>query len=192
MSNAKHALRASEPAVIGRFYVVPCIYVIPENRPYGSPTDGFIPTIGPKHEDADILAFPHEHYHIDWRFVPAAMVESASQWIGKPHGIVITNTHGGHKVQGQLEMKRRKCRREMPDFPAQPPSRSEGAGRKWVLLEEMQSRVCNRLKPGNICPHRGIDLTPFVKPDGTVICPGHGLRWDTKTGNLLAHHGAQA
>jgi len=76
------------------------------------------------------------------------------------------------------ELKRRKCLREMPDFPPTPDHR-------WPILELHQSRTCNKLKPGNVCPHRGTDLTPFEKPDGTAICPGHGLRWNLKTGELM-------
>lgn len=59
---------------------------------------------------------------------------------------------------------------------------------RWARLELAQAFICNRLKPGNVCPHRGIDLTPFARPDGTAICPGHGLRWNLATGELMPRH----
>jgi Rieske [2Fe-2S] domain len=179
-------------ADVGKFYMVPCIYVATPQKPSSWRIDNFIPIIGPKHEDGEALNFPHQHYHIDWRFVPQAMFENCSDYIGKPHGHVVSNTHGNHVVEGEPVLKLRKCRREMPDFPAAPIGRSSGTTRSWAGLEVVQTFVCNKLKPGNICPHRGIDLTPFVKPDGTVICPGHGLRWDTNTGDLLPHHRSHA
>jgi hypothetical protein len=73
------------------------------------------------------------------------------------------------------------CKRVMPDFPARPRA-------IWASLEKAYAGCV--LKDGHICPHRGIDLRPFAKPDGTVICPGHGLRWDLNTGLQLQHHTA--
>lgn len=179
----------TEPAVIGKFYMVPCIFVSGKARYPAWPA--LIPVLGPKHEDREHLNFPHEHYHIDWRFVPASMFDDCIGPSSRSvHGRVITNTHGGHVIQGAPVLKRRMCKREMPDFPARPAQGIFSPTRSWVGLE--QAHACARLKPGNICPHRGIDLTPFVKADGTVICPGHGLRWDTKSGELLAYHSPAA
>jgi hypothetical protein len=76
----------------------------------------------------------------------------------------------------------------MPDFPAVHHDFPGGPAR-WAALEAAHAGC--RLKPGNICPHRGIDLTPFAKPDGTAVCPGHGLRWNLKTGELLPHHSCE-
>jgi hypothetical protein len=175
--------------IVGRFYLVPHIHVEPLWRTSWTPRDGWVPTVGPKHRDVEHLQFAYEHYHIDWRFVDDYVFERASAWHGVPHAKVITATVGRDCVDGAIVLKRRKCRRPMPDFPPLPVgnrycSRPEDS--RWSDLESAHAGC--RLKAGNICPHRGIDLTPFIKADGTAICPGHGLRWDTHTGRLLPHH----
>jgi hypothetical protein len=175
MENASHV--ACE---VGRMYLVPCMHTSLS----GSFLPEWVPVIGPRHTDEEHLKFPHEHYHIDWRFVSDATYQSAlGEVSGVVHGTVLTNTHGKHRVEGCAVLKRRMCKRLMPDHPARPRE-------NWVALELAQRSTCNRLKPGNICPHRGIDLTPFAKPDGTAICPGHGLKWNLRTGELLSHHEA--
>ena len=152
------------------------------------PSDGWVPTLGPMHEDAQHLNFPYDHYHIDWRFIGDEEMVLARKKTESPHGTVLTST-GNYMIEGKPVMKRRKMRRLMPDHLRIKDVKFLSFDRSqnnWQNLEKAHS--CARLKPGNICPHRGIDLTPFIKPDGTVICPGHGLKWDTKTGELLAHH----
>lgn len=166
--------------VVGVFYRVPCVRV-----PFGFYGLKWVPVIGPKHRDLD-LNVDWEHWHVDWRFVPESTLRQAGSLIldGSPHGKVISNdspTFGEHSLHGQPEMKRRLCRRVMPDFPARPRP-------AWAAMEQAQRARCDRLKDGHTCPHRGIDLRPFAKADGTAICPGHGLRWDLRTGELLARH----
>lgn len=174
-------------ATVGRFYNVPCIFV-----PLGFyESEQWIPILGPKHIDAEHIKFHHEHWHVDWRFVDGATFDRCSRFFsGKPHGRVITNdgeTYAGKVSLTRLPvMKRRKCKRAMPDFPALPNLRP------WVALERAYEGCT--LKDNHICPHRGIDLRPFAKADGTAVCPGHGLRWDLTTGRQLPHHtiGAKA
>lgn len=164
--------------VIGKYYPVPCIFVHMAGRQGWMPASGWIPTLGAKHSDAD-LAVNADHYHIDWRFIDDRGFEMAGTW-STQLGNLITSGSGYYKLDAPTELKRRMCRRAMPDFPAQQQA-------KWVAFES--KHACTKLKPGNICPHRGIDLTPFIKADGTAVCPGHGLAWDTKTGALLPRHG---
>lgn len=179
-------------AEVGRFYMVPCIFINPQHRQHWMPADGWVATLGTKHTDPE-LASEHVHYHVDWRFCSEQKYDLACGIHVRPHGRVITSSDGWYTV-GSTVLKRRKCHRAMTDFPSQakPLTRGYEGGvctkplTRWAQLE--RTHACTKLKPGNICPHRGIDLTPFVKPDGTVICPGHGLRWDTKTGELLPHH----
>lgn len=188
-------------AEVGKFYMVPCVKVRPGARTSWIASTGWVPVLGMKHRDAEHLDFPHEHYHVDWRFVGdkqyAAVLRKPS---GLPHGSVLTDTEGDFRnpsIRQPVVMRRLKCRRDMPDFPevrkiVAGMEYHGDSGAKWERLERAQAIVCNKLKPGNICPHRGIDLTPFVKPDGTVICPGHGLRWDTHTGDLLPYQASAA
>lgn len=181
------ALPLSGVAVIGTYYAVPCMFVEPGRCRLASfiPSSGWLPVLGPQHEDAEHLNFPHQHYHIDWRFVPERnFARSSSRWSSRS-AMVLTSTSERLKLHGSPVLKRRKCLREMPTFPESP-------GPRWAALERAQFERCSKLKPGNICPHRGIDLTPFAMADGTAICPGHGLRWNLKTGDLMARHSGGA
>lgn len=166
-------------AKVGQFYMVPCLRV-----PFKFCGTEWVPVLGPKHRDAELGA-DWDHFHIDWRFASDKMLRDCRGISGSPHGNVISNDAGRwnapHKIIGAPVLKRRKCKRAMPEFPAcQEP--------KWTALEVGQRERCDKLKDGHICPHRGIDLRPFARPDGTAVCPGHGLHWDLKTGLLLARH----
>lgn len=190
----------SVAAVVGRFSMVPCMFVESERRPYWAPRDGWVPILGPKHSDAEHLEFDHEHYHIDWRFMPGAQFDAAvthqrnMTGNASPHSNVLTSDTKYMGLTGTPALKRRLCRRDMPEFPAAPKGERYGSPNalRWQRMERAQAFVCNKLKPGNICPHRGIDLTPFIRPDGTAICPGHGLHWDIATGQLLPRHQTSA
>ncbi len=181
---------------VGTYYMVPCLLVGPEFRTSWMPADGWVPVLGPKHRDVEHLEFEYEHFHVDWRFMPRGKYETliATRASGSPLGNVVTSDTGYGEVTGTPKLRRVLCKREMPEFPSREGATSawgDDVSFKWKRMERAQAFTCNRLKPGNICPHRGIDLTPFIKEDGTVICPGHGLRWDTKTGALLPHHAAE-
>lgn len=172
-------------AEVGKFYRVPCMYTA--NRGFWIPSDGWVPVLGPKHEDAEHLKLPSQHYHVDWRFIPKRKFDDASSF-SSPLGHVLTNTGltpGQHCLTGEPVTKRRKCLRSMPTFPVRP-------GPGWAQMERAQFAACPKLKPGNICPHRGIDLTPFEQEDGTAICPGHGLHWNLRTGDLIPRHATGA
>lgn len=173
---------ATPDVAVGAFAMVPCLWVHEDRR--GLCWDEWVPTLGPKHEDAAELDFPWLHYHIDWRFVSDRMFDWCSSAPSKsPLGQVVTADIKFREISGRPVMKRRKCRREMPEFPA-----LHVSGSRWEQLELNQRARCSKLKDGHICPHRGIDLRQFAQPDGTAICPGHGLRWDLKTGDMLPRH----
>lgn len=180
-------LPLSGVAVIGQFYAVPCMFVEPSRARLASfiPSSGWLPVLGPQHEDAEHLNFPHQHYHIDWRFVPESNFHRTRGGFAPVHTFVLTSTNDRGELTGAPVLRRRKCVREMPSHPA-------AVNQRWANLEIAQFERCNKLKPGNICPHRGIDLTPFAMSDGTAICPGHGLRWNLKTGELMARHSGGA
>lgn len=170
----------------GQFYMVPMLFVAPGVRSGYEDGTGHVPVLGPKHQDIEHLNFVWEHFHIDWRFVSASGFRQACMFSGVPHAKVLTSDTTRFKLEGTPVLKRRLCKRVMPEFPpaheievSNPP--------KWVALED--AHRCMRLKPGGICPHRGINLTPFARPDGTAVCPGHGLHWNLSTGELIPRHG---
>jgi hypothetical protein len=162
--------------VIGRQYRVPCVWA----RFYSQPL--LVPIIGPWHEDV-ALEFPHEHFHIDWRFVKDWQWFRVGHSIGSPAalGQVIT------APEGEVFECRRKCIRQMPEFPM---FRSDGAPTQQARRIH---RACQgmRLKPGcMVCPHKGMPLNGLpVDGEGRVVCPGHGMRWDLATGEMVARIG---
>lgn len=162
------------PPIVGVVYLVPCV------RREGA----WLPVTGPRHEDRDIVKFDFEHWHYDFRFVPTKVFRSMT-WEGAraPHGCVLITDDGAGKrlpdVGSQVEYRRMKCRREAPAYP------TERAETRW-LVGLRDAYADKRVKCGK-CPHRGLPLESLPREPGTdiVTCPGHGLRWDLKTGELV-------
>ncbi len=165
----------SEHYVIGRYYPIPTV----RGRVYDYLHDW--PVMGPEHEDAEFINFPHQHYHIDWRFVPGRLFNALDGgWIsvvalplmGKSSGGLGPNPDG----LPNPVMRRLKCKRELPAYP--------GEKATWLPRLEEKYQDCRLKTP--ICPHRGIALDNLpCNEDGVVTCPGHGLRWNIKTGELV-------
>lgn len=180
-NTAQNDVAAGPQFKVGALYAVPCVRV-----PLGFYGLIWVPVLGPKHRDLE-LGVDWEHWHVDWRFVPdSTLFHASTGWRKSPHGKVVSNDNpdrrGEHQLTGTPKLKRRLCRRQMPEFPASPRP-------VWADMEAAQRKRCDRLKDGHTCPHRGIDLRPFVGEDGTAICPLHGLRWDLRTGAMVARHG---
>ena len=165
---------------VGKYYRVPC--VLAHKRFWCGA--GWVPVIGPLHEDAEIINFPDEHFHIDWRFVMPRMLKRAQAFgimseFARPIQLQ-TSKFYGYQQQIVLDgpvVKRRLCRREFGDYPRHKSG--------WQPILDSAYRDC-KLKPGMVCPHRGIPLESVRAVDGVVTCPGHGLRWNVKTGALAA------
>lgn len=155
---------------IGKFYRVPVVFGV-----VYSYAPRWLPALGPKHEDAAIIGFRDQHYHIDWRFAPEALLKLGSRF-GSPLGIVLHEGRANPDGLGRPELRRIKCKRLMPEFPR------HRAG--WVERLERAHSAC-KLKPGMVCPHRGIPLDTLPVVNDVVTCPGHGLRWHVRAGELV-------
>ena len=162
-------IESAGSVVVGNYYSVP--HVATNKDVFHRKPGTLIPIIGPEHEDAEFINFPFDHWHIDWRFVNRSLFKQRGNgWVvlGTPINVSNTTNEIIHKV--------RKCLREMPVFP---PARVP-----WRPKLEAAYAGC-KLKPGMVCPHRGIPLNGCPVKDGVVVCPGHGLRWNVETGELL-------
>lgn len=166
---------------VGKFYSVPVVRTLDNHRP-----TGYVPILGPLHSDAGIINFPHEHWHIDWRFASKPLWAYASGiWRSESHCYSVVQQPRAVPSWGLkplidekfgVQVMRMKCKREFPSYPYS----------KAVWLTELKKKFAGcTLKPGRICPHQGV---PVVGPaDGDIVtCPGHGLRWNIKTGELVA------
>lgn len=136
--------------VVGESYLVPCI------KDYS----GWMPIIGPAHEDGrEICVNPTElHYHYDFRFIAEDIktpTAARATVFGKPVPI---------------EAQWRECLR----------SESDNGSLLFAQLRLMEQfaghRLCNL-----VCPHKGI---PLVGTGDLRKCPGHGLTWNIATGCL--------
>lgn len=138
------------------------------------------PVMGLKHEDAEHLNFPYEHYHFDWRFMPDfAFRQCASHDdVQRIFGRVL------HYIDRALSAPRyrlRKCRRQMPVCTIFTTAVNGVAlHRAWAGRDAIHS------PRGLICPHRGTALGSIApSADGTITCPLHGLKFCATTGRSI-------
>lgn len=155
---------------IGKSYMVPCVLTTKENR---IGRGKYVPVIGPKHEDAEFIGFPYQHWHVDWRFISKEILDVSSA-IGSSllAQIVHANYAGGDIVKRKMM-----CKREMPKYP------TNLEKIKWIPKLEQAYADCAMKKM--VCPHRGLPLDGCETNNDVVTCPGHGLRWNIKTGLLV-------
>ena len=141
--------------------------------------------IGPRHEDAEFIGFPHQHFHVDPRFVPVTTWRDA---MDSPRGIgdilgaplmEAINPTSNWVAPTLLGIRRRKMLRTVPD------SMIASLMQTAPWLASLRAAYADdRLRDG-VCPHRGLPLHGLeVGADGCVTCPGHGLRWNVRTGRL--------
>ena len=64
----------TEQYITGKYYMVPHV------RGYWFNLLDWYPVIGPRHEDREIIKFPHEHWHIDIRFLSAHVANSNERY----------------------------------------------------------------------------------------------------------------
>jgi len=158
-------------AVIGKSYRIPCIQV----DGFGGVSGGFIPIIAGEHEDAEIIRYPYQHFHVDWRFVSERVFKYyADRGESRvfAHVILREDLHGRPVAIGQPVIKLRKCRRSLPAYPH--------ALAFWN--KELATKfACAKLINGT-CPHRGVKVSEMMRDGDILTCPGHGLRWNAITG----------
>jgi hypothetical protein len=68
----------------------------------------------------------------------------------------------------------------MFDFP------SHGwSGAEISFVRKLEEAFEHETLKCHTCPHKGMPLDGMpIDAEGRVVCPGHGLRWNLKTGKL--------
>jgi hypothetical protein len=156
---------------LGKYYRVPAV-LVNEWRGF----EGWIPVMGPMHEDAEIVNFPWQHFHVDWRFVRADIWNTWKDWrvpgghFGTP--VQCPDTRGAKVIDRGPELRLMKYKRDPGPFPDR--------GTSWVHLLRKKF-ACAKLINGT-CPHRGIPVSAMRRDGDILTCPGHGLRWNAITG----------
>ena len=160
-------------------YQVGKTYMVPVARGNWCEEDGDWVIMGPWHEDADILKFPEEHYHIDPRFLPRRCIRGVNRfnWANAP--LCRYTLFDRCLPVFYLGLQPRVCIRRMPPHPFE---RGLGGISYQKLAESVRGRPLNLERP--ICPHRGMDLSTASR-HGCIKCPLHGLQFDAKTGCVL-------
>lgn len=166
----------AEVVEVGKFYLVPTVFVptLPRRLQV-------VPIIGPLHEDLDLIHIPDRHYHPDRRFVSQAWIDYYQEGNPKGHWAPVyayrwkwNNT--GMRDNGRLRLR---LKRLIDSFRVDAP---------WLM--RLEKAYCQEtLRDGHICPHRGISCRGVVAESDGVVCPGHGLKWNTETGKLVSRIG---
>lgn len=175
-----------KPPVIGKKYLVPCIYgTIANIGPHKIPADWW-PILPPSHQDSkyfpkqrtiwkevdgkfvgvdetyyeDDPSTPH-HFHVDARFTPESMYTT---WEVQNH-----SWHNTIAPESKIEYKKLVCVRDMPIQRL-----FTGFGKKFLDDHKGKQTKCGH------CPHKGIRLTTMSNVDGIVTCPAHGLQFKNR------------
>jgi hypothetical protein len=182
----------NRPLKVGETFLVPCIIYKEEivDVTYDEQKDwmDFNPTEVKRVKTfiTPVINHPHSdkengqnevHYHADFRFIRVSnfIEDDKGNLIGFPK-----QSHSSHIWGANV--------RPLTDIDI-----------KWVLLPVVNERPMNitpvemisksKLKYKCIhkgkCPHRGYDLSQEANVDGVITCPLHGLKFDSKTKNLL-------
>ncbi len=170
---------------VGKFYNVTCV-VLKKEFDYG---DGYglapvkqqcffsqkqlIPVVGPPHDDVEYINFPDRPYHVDWRFAPQSVCNLATEHnYFAELGMVVDV-----RLVEKTVVRRMKCRREFRMYP-------DKNGAKF--LPALQKGFADKSAKNGICPHKGFDLnTLHPDADSCVVCPLHGLKFNTTTWQLV-------
>lgn len=174
---------------VGRYYQVPCVRS--PATPAGFGKDEWAPVIGPLHEDKEIIGFAKLHFHWDLRFLSQRnLIRYLPSWNTTLSSWSIERTALIYVVTDASEgpvLRLRKCQRLMPDFPWERPS--------WGSIQQrLEQKYCSfQVNPENpVCPHRGLPLVGVPDHGGVVVCSGHGLSWNLRTGLLAPKAGVAA
>lgn len=135
----------------------------------------WVPLIGEKHCDAEIINFPIEHYHVDWRFVTTGKFKRVKErYWPKEHNYYLAIVMATHAFS-EIKTIRLKMLRQMPDYPN--PVR---------FTHELEAHYKNATAKKHRCPHQGADLSSIAPNDqGQIVCPLHGLRFCQKSLKLI-------
>ncbi len=196
----KHIETIEGLPVIGETYFVRSIEVHNGwDRPTPEATDwwSWVPVIGNSHEDKELLNVEWQHYHVDFRFCTDdqlkwfSHLEDTNVSQDKIQQKMFTFAYRADCTRGRPVYRECVCFRQMPDFPVMvyDDSRYEPVYFHSItekIEKAYTDKTLNCKSKCLRCPHRGLPLNGIPDRNGTVVCPGHGLRWDTKTGKMVS------
>ena len=185
------------------------LYAVPHIRaPWPGSQPNWIPVLGPRHNDTEIIGFDPEHFHLDFRFVEEDLFQQAEaaapvnaiyaiSWVYRnvistlapdtepqqrarlnPRGQLV-DLETGEACPAPVESwYQHRTAEYRREYPENPTYLLP-----WIKkLEQAYAKA--RLKPDMKCPHRGADLHGLEVKNNQVICPLHGLRWNVRSGRM--------
>src|SRR5579859_1364238 len=142
-----------ESPVVGRFYLVPCVYFKLEQT-FG---EHWNPVIGDWHEDADI-GVSRYHFHYDVRFFGKRRWELGApyrRYYAKPEAHM-ARVFAAFETKPEIVYRRLKMKRQMPDFPHIADS----------FIVKLEAKFKDVNMKCMTCPHRGMSLKGLPVKDG--------------------------
>lgn len=198
---------------VGREYMVPCVTRFPRASDGldVNTTERVVPIFGPRHEDADIIKFPDEHWHYDLRFLSSEIIDGLMVQVAIVHGerlgIGKVRTMSGKFLENLVNSIPVASRpsyamlavvpllnvrepetelRRLPCLREMPSYPSRIGGTLMHFVRQLENAYVSHRKPDcQTCPHRGMPLRGLPVSRGVVTCPGHGLRFKVGTGRLV-------
>ena len=166
------------------------IYMVPGIKTHIGGKYMFLPILGTFHEDHEIGNSEY-HLHYDERFLTDKMDEFINY--GGLQEIPVTGITDDDGVR-LVYPEDANCYGQFPtpeEFPflcvKQFTDRSSIRPR-WYhsLFVKMKRKNKDKLDlKCKKCPHKGFPLNGVIPKDGILTCPGHLLKWDAETGELL-------
>lgn len=156
-----------EEVVVGRYYMVNTV-----TRSHGGK---ILPIHGSLHEDRQVIGFPDEHWHIDWRFVGERLYRE--YWFAGG-GYLMPWAWPISYQCSDTEVTRRRlmCKRQFgPYMPSE----------RIPWLKKLELKYKNARMKNFICPHKGLPCNATPIENGIIVCRGHGLAFNVETGALV-------
>lgn len=171
----------TEAPIVGTMYLVPCVAWYAEEIGEGKPV--WLPVYSGLHRDKEIVKFPAQHWHLDWRFITKRHVSARGCWNclenGRAFGVPVSAGDDVENVSvNRPTEKRLKCVRMMPKYPTK--------NAPWLkeLSDAMAGETVIRSGKCNLCPHKMLPLDGTGDDPERTVCRGHGLTWNLKTGEM--------
>ncbi|MBD2099232.1 Rieske 2Fe-2S domain-containing protein [Trichocoleus sp. FACHB-591] len=153
--------------VVGAFYDVPCLVC--------DRTGSWVPILGDLHSDPEI-GISIMHWHPDARFLSKLQIRLLFR-LEDVASVLPLVVNRDDIPDSTVQRRVLKCFRQMPEFPVTPRTKPFTQGLEKIFSDRKLECLS--------CPHRHFNLADVPVVEDQVTCPGHGLRWNVKTGALV-------
>lgn len=189
---AEHITDLAAPPIVGRDYMVPCV-----EWEWSYFKARWWPVFLPLHEDQRFFRFPHQHFHVDPRFVAGNVLKSLADGLRADEPWTTfqaqpISTHRGPPAgewvrdPGPVEWRRRRCKLSNVPYVLFGRVKNDPERGPEAICRHYAGQTAHRNRAGWVCPHQHAALGS-IAPDsqGVITCPLHGLRLRASDGLCL-------